>query len=554
MTFYYRIISHNIIIIGQTYALKEELKQIGGRYNKTSKVWFVSLNQYNLNFIKNLCSKYGGQELISFKNFYEDLSIPRLPQEDDINLFDNNVNLLSEKLNPDMHNHVTTNNNKKDSQYPTYTLSQLMFVIEKEVKNKFSLPIWIIGEIQNVSFKNNVIFFDMVELKHINSQSTISIKAKLWDKNLKIILNKNSHQDIKTFIQEHIKIKILCEVEFYKDRGQISLNVIDIDSEFSLGALALAKEKLLKELKQKGLYENNKKLSIVNFPFNIGLISAQNSRAKSDFLDQLKLYHFPGTVFCVNSQMQGEQTPDDVVKAINILETIGVDIIVITRGGGSAADLHWFNSEKIAYAIVKSKIPIISAIGHHDDTCIAEEVSYHREKTPTAAGDFIINIFNQTKELLETYHTALYDTLILKINKTEYQLNDIKQKLLSIVFATILKVNKSIHDLHLMLNKFVDLFLFKKHKELIQLSNALNITTKDSLNNIEKKLILLHQRLASYDPSPWLEKGWTRLYKNSQVIKSIKDVSKNQDELKAILKDGILKMVVIDIKERIIQK
>ena len=176
--------------------------------------------------------------------------------------------------------------------------------------------------------------------------------------------------------------------------------------------MALEREKLLKELSQKGLDVKNKSLTLPRFALKIGLITAEGSRAMSDFLDQLFTYKYPGEVILYPAHMQGESTLKDVAKGLRELSSLDLDAIVLTRGGGSAADLRWFDSPEIAYALAESRVPVISAIGHHDDVCVAELISFHREKTPTAAADFFINKISQTSTLIDNYATRLNKLLV----------------------------------------------------------------------------------------------------------------------------------------------
>ena len=139
-----------------------------------------------------------------------------------------------------------------------------------------------------------------------------------------------------------MKIRALVSVSLYKNRGQISLTIKDIDPNFTKGELALKREELIKELKKEGLYDKNRTLNIAEFPFKVGLISAKGSRAESDFCHQLTSEGFSGEVLFRPTPMQGEGVPKQIVSAISELEKNNCDIIVITRGGGSAADLRWF--------------------------------------------------------------------------------------------------------------------------------------------------------------------------------------------------------------------
>ena len=114
--------------------------------------------------------------------------------------------------------------------------------------------------------------------------------------------------------------------------------------------------------------------------------------------------------------MQGEYVLPEVVKAIRELDQASCDVIIVTRGGGSAADLRWFDSKEIALSIAHAKTPIIAAIGHHDDVCIAEEVAFRREKTPTAAADFIIHHIQSTREYIDKLHQSLLGSLRQRVD------------------------------------------------------------------------------------------------------------------------------------------
>lgn len=133
-------------------------------------------------------------------------------------------------------------------------------------------------------------------------------------------------------------------------------------------------------------------------------------------LDQLKSLGFPGDIVFCPASMQGEATPKQVAAAISTLTAAGVDLIVVTRGGGSAADLRWFDAPEIAYAVVQSTVPIVAAIGHHDDVCVAEEVCYLRQKTPTAAADFVVGVFANTLERIERQAGSLADRLTRRVD------------------------------------------------------------------------------------------------------------------------------------------
>lgn len=403
MVLYYQKEDQQIIISGKTYPYRETIKSVGGKFDGLNKTWFVPYSPENMDQIKALCKSVGGgrTKVVTDTNLQKDIEpLQQAHLKKDMGLWQ------EEDQHPTPTQPCFSNSDHG------LTVGELMSQIQKALTKSFNSPIWIIGELQNVSWSKKSCFFKLAEPKNDGSESaTTTANATIWNSQVVQLEKKYEQKTLASILQDDLKVRMLCLVNLYKDRGVITLNVLDVDPSYTKGALALAKEQLLKELRAKGLHIKNKQTFLTPFPLLIGLISAEDSRAKSDFLDQLFTYRFPGKVIFYPSQMQGEPILKEVVKGVTSLCEMQCDLIVITRGGGSAADLRWFNSPEIAYAIAQSPIPVIAAIGHHDDVCIAEDISYHREKTPTAAADFLIHHLGLTQKKLDEQAFFLQDAL-----------------------------------------------------------------------------------------------------------------------------------------------
>ena len=273
------------------------------------------------------------------------------------------------------------------------TVAKLLDLLDDNLKLHFPLPVWIVGEIQNIGKKSNI-YFQLAEQQK-ETRRTLTIDAVIWRNQLNSI-KVNRGDD---FLQEGVKIRCLCSVNLHRERGSISLHVLDVDSTYTLGQLALERENLLRKIRKQGLENKNKKLKLARLPLKIGLITAENSRAYSDFCHQLEQLAVPAQVFFCPTAMQGEEVLTEVPAAIKNLHAC--DLIVITRGGGSASDLRWFDMEEVAYSIVHSPVPVVAAIGHHDDLCVSEEICFMRQKTPTAAADYLGKLYTDALSLLE---------------------------------------------------------------------------------------------------------------------------------------------------------
>lgn len=537
MAIYYREVDNNIIISGKTYPYKDLIKSFGGIFQKVNRVWTIPSHPDSLTRVHELCKSVGGGPL---KSSSKPDTTPKPSLED------------------------TTRSQVNDNtpQALGLSISELMQQVSLGIQSAFPRAIWILGEIQSLNQRASGYFFQIADTKENSSKSaTITANVTLWTSNLAVI-QRRVKSDLEELLQEGLRVRLLVQVGFYMDRGSLSLNVLDLDPNFTKGALALAREELLKKLRSQGLDRKNKSLADPVFPFRIGLLSADKSRAKSDFIDQLKSYGFPGTVIFHPVQMQGENTVTGIVQGIEALCAKGCDYIVITRGGGSHADLRWFDHQDIALAIAHGAVPIIAAIGHHDDICVAEEIAYRREKTPTAAADFIISSFSAARDRIEKARN-----LLSQLMERRWNVEQEKAKILAERLATGSKQQISLfrerkRHLSAGLQKAGSGQLHQGSQNLMEQGHRLKETSQTWLSLEFKKTWLLENQfqqksqqklkeqdthlqslkyrlkfetaaelsrtldqiqktelsLTSSDPSPWLAKGWTQLMQNGTRI------------------------------------
>lgn len=493
MAVHFSIRDQVIVVYGDTYRHRDAIKSIGGRFDKTFKTWLIPLSDSTLLQVQQLAGRLApSQTTDSDSNSSESAA-------------DGGIIKTPAAAGPVRHG---------------TTIRELVESVHSTIANAFPGPVWIIGEIENLAVRNQGIFLSLAEEKSGDSNlqspqrnlgntkapdgGSLSVKATIWPSALDYLRRMHSEDTVRQIIQDGMQVRCLCRVSFYKDRAQLSLNIENIDPNFTKGALAIAREALLKELRAKGLDRKNQLLTMPDFPFRIGLISAPGSRAESDFLHQLESGGFPGTVLFADASTQGEKVRTEVPAAIRTLSMMHCDLIVITRGGGSASDLRWFDDRDVAYAIADCPTPVIAAIGHHDDTCIAEEICKHREKTPTAAAQTILNIFQNSS---------------MRIEQASLGLKNIMDR---------------IHENQM---RWFDL-----------LASQLQTAALRALSGMASELAALETRLAALDPSPWLARGWTQLSHDGLTLDSVFRVKPGMI-VTARLKDGTVQMTVNETKE-----
>lgn len=188
-------------------------------------------------------------------------------------------------------------------------------------------------------------------------------------------------------------------VTFYEAGGDAQI-VCDSLEPVGAGALALAFEQRKAKLAKEGLFDPARKKPIPYLPLRIGVVTSPTGAAIRDFLTVLHR-RFPRiAVSIAPSRVQGEGAAEEIARGIRRLDDGGVDVIVVTRGGGSIEDLWAFNEEVVARAIAEAKTPVVSAVGHEVDFTIADFVADLRAPTPTAAAERLAPVEAELRERL----------------------------------------------------------------------------------------------------------------------------------------------------------
>ena len=185
------------------------------------------------------------------------------------------------------------------------------------------------------------------------------------------------------------KVLLHGDVTVYEARGQYQLIVREIEAQ-GIGALQIQFEKLKQKLAAEGLFAQERKRALPQFPQRIGLVTSPTGAAIRDVLHVIQRRNPGLEIILAPARVQGDGAAKEIAEAIRLLNELGeLDLILITRGGGSLEDLWAFNEEPVARAIFESKIPVVSAVGHEIDFTIADFVADFRAATPSAAAEII---------------------------------------------------------------------------------------------------------------------------------------------------------------------
>ena len=190
-------------------------------------------------------------------------------------------------------------------------------------------------------------------------------------------------------LQNGERVHVFGRPELYEQRGELRLKALSIER-FGLGAHLAALERLKQKLAAEGLFDASRKRQLPRFPQLIGLVTGNDAAAKRDVLTGIVQRFPPANVLVAETYVQGPRAPSTIATAIGDLCRRGCDVIVLARGGGSFEDLLPFSEEQLVRAVASCPVPIVSAVGHEQDTPLCDLAADVRASTPTAAARLLV--------------------------------------------------------------------------------------------------------------------------------------------------------------------
>lgn len=268
-----------------------------------------------------------------------------------------------------------------------YSVSGITDKLKDAIEEEFGYEyVWLSGEVSN--FRGNYAsghwYFS---LKDENAQ--ISAVCFKW-----------ANQGIKFIPEDGMEVICAGQIGIYEKQGVYQINVKHMEPK-GVGAQALALEKLKEKLFKEGLFDEERKRPLPFLPKQIGIVTSPTGAAVRDIL---KVLHrrFPNVRVVISpARVQGDEAPGDLVKALkNIYRLEGLDLVILARGGGSVEDLFPFNDEALVREIVKSPVPVISAVGHEIDFTLSDLAADVRAATPSMAAELVVREKSELDEEL----------------------------------------------------------------------------------------------------------------------------------------------------------
>lgn len=383
----------------------------------------------------------------------------------------------------------------------TYTLYELNNLLKESVEESMPGEYWVQAELSECYERGGHCYLELVEKNDKTNTFVAKSRAMIWSNVWKIL--KNSFES--TTGQRLSKgMKVLLQVypNFHAAFG-FSWIVNDMDPTYTIGDMVQRRQKIIKLLKDEGVFDLNKQLSLPVFCQRIAVISSASAAGFGDFCNHLEsnTYGFQFHTELFEAIMQGEMVEKTVIAALNAIyeREKEFDCVIIIRGGGANSDLAGFDTYELAANAAQFSLPIITGIGHERDDTILDLVAHTRLKTPTAAADFLINNLCEIDSYLE------YAAQVVRKAGTQ-AIRMAEQKLLT---------------------------------QNIRLKEAIKIYFERKRHELE----MMSHKLESLDPKILLKRGYSITTLNGRIVKDVEAI-KNGDEIETILRNGKIKSKV----------
>jgi exodeoxyribonuclease VII large subunit len=286
------------------------------------------------------------------------------------------------------------------------SISELTQFIKFQLEQSFDY-LWVEGEISNFRMPSSGHFY--FTLKDEKSQ-------------IRVVMFRSQNRTLEFAPEDGLSVICRGRLNVYETRGEYQL-ILDYLEPKGRGALQLAFEQLKQKLAQEGLFDPDHKKPLPQLPRKIGIVTSPTGAAIRDILNVIERRFANVEILICPVKVQGEGAAQEIATALQELNQIPeIDVVILTRGGGSIEDLWPFNEEVVARAIYHSEIPVISAVGHEVDFTIADFVASLRAPTPSAAAELVVRNKGDLIRNLDTTYVRLKNSIrkVYEFNQSRF--------------------------------------------------------------------------------------------------------------------------------------
>ncbi|MDR2337447.1 MAG: exodeoxyribonuclease VII large subunit [Deltaproteobacteria bacterium] len=512
-----------------TFNAKEQIKELGGRWQNLSKTWEI----------KPLTC--GVEKL---QNIFPGALIEKIDTQPGDELIVDATN--GQDVKPEIAAVISAPGSATqsiNSSLPAHQgVSEFLNKVKKVLQNSFNGVIYICGMVNKVTDSKGRKYIDLEDID--NKGDCISCVVWEWQQPETVFA---SLTQIGFELEANLPILIQAKVDLNNKKGQLSLNITGVLAEYTLGKLKAERDITNQKLKTEGLFDKQKQLTLPLPAKRLGILTSSAGTVINDLRAGLETAKFGFELFWCDVSVQGNSAVQEIIQGLKYFSLQpNIDAILLFRGGGSQSELAVFNDYKLARAICLCPKPVVSAIGHEADMSSTQDVSFIACGVPKSIGLYFANLILEIKNKFNTSVKTINNKAIIQLETYNLKIKNIKETFPEYIKALISRRESLFRQLVTGLpawtrqflkfenNKLLHLISLERDiKKMLELKNfdiALKLTElcRDIKKRVEfKELTLEHFYLLIENVSPQkqLKRGFSLVRKNNKFVTNVEQLN-----------------------------
>lgn len=398
-----------------------------------------------------------------------------------------------------------------------FTLRQLNLMVCDAIEMHLPDEYWVEAELSECHEHGGHCYMELIEKDERSNTPMARASAKCWRQTWLMV---KPYFERTTGQQLHAGMKVLLKVyaQFHEAYG-FAWIVTDIDPTYTLGDMARKRQEIIRQLKEEGVFDLQKELSLPLFCQRIAVISSETAAGYGDFCNQLadNPYGFQFETQLFPAIMQGEEVEKSIIAALERIYDTDYDAVVIIRGGGATSDMSGFDTLALAENVANFPLPIITGIGHDRDESILDMVSHTRVKTPTAAAAFLIDHLKEVLDVIDASQERITSLALQKLSTLHSQF--------SIVQETIPRLFSIVKT--------------RQEAKLDAFYQRLLTALDHRLTSERHRMELVEEKVKALDPTLLLKRGYSITLFNGRAVRD-PQMLKEGDEIETRIEKGVI--------------
>ena len=382
---------------------------------------------------------------------------------------------------------------------------------------------WVEAELSECRESKGHCYMELIEKDEKTATPIAKAPAKCWSSKWTLV---RPYFERTTGQRLVAGMKVLLKVypQFHEAFG-FSWIVTDIDPTYTFGDMARKRQEIIRQLKEEGVFDLQKELSLPLFCQRIAVISSETAAGYGDFCNQLSdnPYGLQFQTWLFPATMQGEGVEQSIIQALNHINAVceDFDCVVIIRGGGATSDMSGFDTLTLAENVANFPLPIITGIGHDRDESILDMVSHMRVKTPTAAAALLIDHLKHVLDAINNCQNSITRSVQQKLSTLQVQLSTVSEAI-----PRLFSIVKTRHE-----------------ARLDAIRQKIPMLIERRLISEHHRLEILEEKVKSLDPQLLLKRGYSITFFNGKAVRDPQQLHQGDEIVTRLEKGSIISKV-----------